>query len=184
MIPEWGRRVNIFNEANGLPENHCYSIHVLQNDEILIGMNNGETELIKGREISNQNTFKYDKEPNKVHHILSDKDNIWIASDRGLIHQNKKTKCNHFLNCKPDPYSFSRRISSVKDMSLGNNEIYIVSGFNILKYPIQCDDDSNYVMDCINEKQIRTYSVFCDYSGEVWYGTKVRPSIETWRAIC
>jgi ligand-binding sensor domain-containing protein len=172
MIPEWGRKVTIFNKENGLSDNHCYAINKLRNGELLVGLNNGETEIITRNAITGLKTLVFDKEPNKVHHILSKDDDVWIASDKGLIHLNMKTGCNHFLNYTLTGDTPPKRITSVKDLTLGDHELYVVSGFNILSYPYPCLREDGPMIRYVNDKQTRTYSVYCDFSGELWYGTK------------
>jgi ligand-binding sensor domain-containing protein len=172
MIPEWGRKVNIFNKENGLSDNHAYAIHKLNTGDLLVGMNNGETNVISKDHISILNIPMTENEPNKVQHILSSGDDTWIASDRDLVHLNKKTGCNHSLTVRTSPDAPEIPISSVKDMALGNNRLYIVSGFNVIEYPQHCNQSAVNLRKLVSEKPVRTYSVFSDHAGEIWYGTK------------
>lgn len=171
MIPFLGEKVILFNKENGLPDNQCYAINKRNTGELLVALNNGKVQVISNTITSEIKKPERDITDNMVHRIISRNDDVWIAHECGLIHQNAKTGCNHFVNQVDLSNSQFRKLANVKDITLGETKIYIACGSNILEYPATCSGNSGYLAINIKEKIIRNYSIFIDHSSQLWYGT-------------
>ncbi len=172
MIPVWGKKVAIINRENGLSDNLCYALSKRIDGELLIGQKKGKIQSVSNEKLFDVKMPEYDSVYNIVHRIISRGDDVWIAMDGGLVHQNLKTGCNHFVNCRDLPNSI-KKMSGVKNIALGENQIYFDNGFAIMEYPAKCPADSIYLADNLNVKFNRIYSIYCDYSNRIWYGTIV-----------
>ncbi|NQU54143.1 MAG: hypothetical protein HQ522_16570, partial [Bacteroidetes bacterium] len=174
MIPVWGEKVIVFNKENGLASNPCYSINKLKTGELLVGMDEGKVNLISGNKIFNVKTYDCDNLENKVSRILSRNDDVWIASEYGIVHQNKKTGCDHFIKDSShlkwaEDY---QRIMHINDLSLGADKIYITATNTKFEYPLNCQKTSNHWATSIRAKRyIYNSSFYCDHSGQLWNGT-------------
>ena len=177
MIPVWGEEVIVFNKENGLSYNQCYSICKLETGELLVGMDEGKVNLISNNKIFNVETYGCSNLNNRVYRILSRNDDVWIATQYGLMHQNKKTGCNHLID-DPEHYNWInggnglQRIMWLRDIALGDNKIYIANQNRKFEYPIKCQQKSfNWATRIEVNKYSKNYSIYCDYSGQLWYGT-------------
>ena len=170
MITVWGNQVKLFNKNNGLSDNSCSSINKTKNGNLLIGQNNGIIQLLSNSKISEHKTPACDNYAKRAYRIISRNDDVWIASDCGLIHQNTKTGCNHFVNELDQSNRPFRQLSNVKDITLSETQIYIASGTQIFEYPIKCKINSGYWATNLKAKFIRYYSIHCDRSNQLWYG--------------
>ncbi len=170
MITYWGKKVKLFNKENGLIDNGCSAINKTKDGKLLIGQNNGIIQLITNSKISVHKSPACDMYSKRTYRILTLNDDIWIASDCGVIHQNTKTGCNHFINGSDRSDLPFRQISNVKDITLDDSKIYIATGTQIYEYPIVCKINSGYWATNLKEKFIRYYSIYCDASYQLWYG--------------
>ncbi len=175
MIPAWGDKVMIYNKENGLASSQCYSINKLKTGELLVGMDEGKVNLISKGKTSDLPTYECCNLDNQVSRILSRNDDIWIATKFGLVHKNAKTGCDHLINDRDHlhvtwTYPW---IMHLVDITLGDNNLYIAGYSKKFEYPIHCKINSDYSATPIKEKEyVKNYCLFCDISGQVWYGTQ------------
>ncbi|MDP1725775.1 MAG: histidine kinase [Bacteroidota bacterium] len=171
MIPLGGRKVKIFDKENGLLNNQVYALFKQKADALLIGLNEGKIQLIANAKTSEYKTVSCNDLNNKIHRIVSRNDDVWIASECGVIHKNAKTGCNHFLNDGDRNQHDFYQLTNVKDITLSDPKIYIACGSRIFEYPVNCKINSGYWATNIKEKQIRNYSIYSDHNKQLWYGT-------------
>ena len=169
MFPVYGKNINLINQESGLKSNQCYALNKTNTDDLMVGISNGEIQSVSNYNISDKKIPKCDEVSNKVNRIVSRNDDIWIASECGLIHQNNMTGCNHFINYIGAPTNSIHKIPGVKDISLREDTVYFIGNTRIVKYPALCPRNAFYPKLNRNEVGKRTYSLYCDYSNRLWY---------------
>lgn len=173
MIPVWGEKVIVYNKDNGLASNQCYAINKLNTGELFVGMHRGKLNLISDTNISDFKMYNSFNLNNRVNRIISQNDDVWIATDIWVIHYNSKTACHHIIKCRDsiNVYLAYIRQMNAGDLGLGNNKIYIAGSLYKFEYPVKCEMNSYATI--IREKSYgKNFSIFCDRSGQIWYGDR------------
>lgn len=175
MIPVWGRKVKVLNQFNGLPDNQCYAVHKAGNGTLFIGLNKGRVITIPSIDLGKMQEVEINA-VNRLHHIVSSGNEVWFGSDVRMTHYNLKTGTAHNIYFK-SPDSVLHPLGAVKDITVGKDKVYIVSGFSM--YECRLSDAvkdkqgnvSHRFAHSILQSDIRMFSVFCDAKNELWYGT-------------
>ncbi|MDP2176454.1 MAG: histidine kinase [Bacteroidota bacterium] len=167
MLPEWANHTKLIASGNIITDNNIFSVSKSPNKELLIGLSNGKTHFLKENKtiltINPANNHKY----NRVLHILCDKEDVWLASDEGVFHYNKKTKCSHILNEELNPLL---PIGNVKDISILSNKLYITTPSVLLQFDLPCQGKKgSQFCRVLKTGHMRYYSVHAAKNGELWY---------------
>jgi len=180
MIPSWGRKVRLLQNEKGLSNNQCYAIRKLNNGNIIVGQNKGRTIIFSEKKVSELDIKKDKIKDSRVHHIITRNDDVLIASDSRLIHLNQKDGSKHFIYMKSDDSSFIY-LQSIKDITWAKDKIYIARNYSIMECAVNCayklntryGAGSKYcVAKFILNTNYRIYSIYFDYNGVLWFGTK------------
>lgn len=165
MIPSWYFNVKIYDTSNGLSDNNIHAI-AAGSHGLTVGQNLAHTDIISKDSVIqlniNFNATKY----NRITRILVEGENTWIASDRGLIHYNPVTHCNHLVYRGDRDHSVP--IMPIKDISVVNDELYIATSFNLYSHStLNCRSSFKQEFSSV---YLRHYSVYANKQG-IWAGT-------------
>ena len=180
MIPAWGLKISLIQDRNDLLDNQCFTVGKIPDGKILVGLNKGRSVMISRSKISAFGVPESKLTNERVQHIVSRNDNVWIASDCRFTHY--YTEGKHYNNIKFKNYdSTFQLVDAIKDISLGKDNIYIARSYSILEYHIndksnkisvERNNNSSYYARIILRSSTRIYSVFSSHSDELWYGSK------------
>jgi len=161
MIPNYRNKVSLFKKESGINDDKILALCKQKND-LIIGVFPNKLfsfneKRIKPLLIINQQSN------NKIIQIKSKGVDIWISLEHGFFHKNRNFK--HFIyenrndkNCK---------VKNIKDMFIGKKELLMATANGLITYSLA----NNKLAKRITPGTFRTYSIFEDYTGKIWYGS-------------
>jgi len=161
MIPNYSNEVSLFDKESGMDNNKILALCKLKND-LIIGVFPNKLYSLTEKKIKPM-SIAIEKSNNKIIQIKSNGDDIWISLEFGFFHKNKKN--NNYLYEKRNDKSF--KVQNVKDMYIGKKELLMATANGSLAIKLA----SNKLARRITPGTFRTYSIFEDYTGKIWYGS-------------
>jgi ligand-binding sensor domain-containing protein len=169
MLPETARQMQHYTVNNGLSDNSIYSIIRKPNKDLVLGLKNGNLDIISKKKIS----YKVLKSPypsyNPIKKLFYDNQNksIWFASNNTLGEIKESNKAIRYLK-ERDNLTYALKSFSISKS--GKLAVALAAGVDILKNknaPLLFETPN------LNGPSIhfpfRAYTVFYDSSERLWF---------------
>ena len=171
MLPAWTSSVKLFTTKDGLNSNKIFSVTKNNKNEIVVGLNNGQAQIIAESKIVS--TFKLGEERNdkRILNIQCKGDDRWFATDGGIFHYYDRNKRSHKLSNKINDVFGSTNIVAIKDIFVNANAVFIATYSYLCKYNLPYDASENRTCQVLNTPAQRYYSICPATNNVIWYSS-------------
>ncbi len=171
MFAKEFRNIKNYDAIAGLPEKEIFSVTKEKNN-IYIGMLRGQAAVINNGVIKLLNLPLSNVANNRIIKIIIKGKNLWMGSDECLLHLKFPGKTFSKLQGKSTSSDKLTQMSGIKDLCLNNDILSACSSHGI--YNIKGTDliEQSSPLEYISKDSRRTYSVYVDNKGTLWYGAQ------------
>ena len=170
MLPAWTSSIKLFTTKDGLSSNKIFSVAKNNKNEIVVGLNNGQAQIIaENKIVSTLNLGENNN--NHVLNIQCKGDDRWFATDGGIFHYYDRNQRSRKRFIKINDVFGSANILAIKDISVNANAVYISTHARLCKYNLPYDISEKKPCQIINTTVQRYYSVLAASNNVIWYST-------------
>ena len=169
MLQPWYGKARTYNSSNSPLQDNIYSVTKMQNGNVYVGMDSGKVYIVNSRGVSTVPLVNAGYVHNRITTIDHHNDNLFVGSDKGIIHYNPKLGINHYLLFgydlkKPD----TKR--AIKDICVKKDKIGVCEGYSVGVCKINLTNKHEAeIVEKFDSALVRKYSIFCDTDNLAWY---------------
>ncbi|MFD2163201.1 two-component regulator propeller domain-containing protein [Paradesertivirga mongoliensis] len=169
MLPELARKMQHYTVSNGLSDNSIYSLVKTPDERLVLGLKNGNLNIIKGNEILLKPLKNAESSYNPIKKLFYDQQNqsIWFASNNTLGEIKSDNKTIRYLR-ERDNLMYALKSFSISKS--GKLAIALAAGVDILE-----NKNAELIFESPNLSNpslhfpSRAYTVFYDSAERLWF---------------
>ncbi len=169
MLQPWYGKARTYNSSNSPLQDNIYSVTKTQNGDMYVGMDSGKVCVVNSRGVKVVPLVNAGYVHNRITTIEYYNNNLYVGSDKGIIHYNPTLGINHYLLFGYDLKNPDSK-RAIKDICVKKDKIGVCEGYSVGVSKINLTKKHEAeIVEKFDSALVRKYSIFCDANNLAWY---------------